>query len=119
MRKSRSNGFHYSLLLWLGFLWLNDVAAELPPNEEGAAGSVCAFADFNHDHLTDILVKKEKTLIVKLQNEEGIFKEGKQYGISFENEITSCAVADFNGDAYPDVLLTGKLYIHVFVLQLF
>lgn len=83
------------------------------------SGEIYAFIDVNYDRFTDLIVKRKNNIVVykSITNEKDLkftekldFVEDRDYTQDFSNygEIENIAVADFNGDSFPDLLVTTR-----------
>lgn len=83
------------------------------------SGEIFAFIDVNYDRFTDLIVKRKNNLVVykAFTNEKDYkfveqsdFVEDRDYTQDFSpyGEVENVAVADFNGDSFPDLLVTTK-----------
>ena len=107
---------HWSwLLLFYGcFLFIIIDAVTIPIVDEEVMkpqdGQICGFGDMNKDRYTDLIVQSQSsnTLTVLIQSENGKFSPSKFPPIKLKHGPGSavCAVADFNGDALPDIMVT-------------
>uniref|UniRef100_A0A914VR73 T-cell immunomodulatory protein n=1 Tax=Plectus sambesii TaxID=2011161 RepID=A0A914VR73_9BILA len=84
---------------------------------EPTVGKICAFADFDRDKYTDLLIVNQDHIFVRLQNEDGEFKDGQDYlfikkpnlpDYFTQENIVSCAVGDFDGNSHADILITSR-----------
>jgi integrin alpha FG-GAP repeat containing protein 1 len=106
---------HWSLLLlFYGCFLLNIDAVTIPIVDEEVMkpqeGQICGFGDMNKDRYTDLIVQSQSsnTLTVLIQSENGKFSQSKfpPIKLRFGSGSAVCAVADFNGDALPDIMVT-------------
>uniref|UniRef100_A0AC34GVI4 T-cell immunomodulatory protein n=1 Tax=Panagrolaimus sp. ES5 TaxID=591445 RepID=A0AC34GVI4_9BILA len=102
------------LFLFYGCFLLYSDAVTLPIVDEEVMkpqeGQICGFGDMNKDRYTDLIVQSQSssTLTVLIQSENGKFSPSKFPPIILRSGSGSavCAVADFNGDALPDIMVT-------------
>lgn len=78
-------------------------------------GTVCAYGDFNFDLYTDIVFIQNESppgisVVIAPKQEKESMGEFKKFAVKFtdktKSKISNCAVADYNGDSFPDVLVT-------------
>lgn len=105
-----------SLWLWLSILYgcfiTSIVTVTLPIVDEDIIkpqdGRICGFGDMNKDRYTDLIVLNNEatTLTVLIQGENGKFtpSEFDTIRIIIPASNAICTVADFNGDALPDIM---------------
>lgn len=79
---------------------------------EAISGEIFAFFDANYDRYTDLLVRQGKNgLAVYLAStDDSSFREHKEFSVVFpwaKETIVNVGVADFNGDSFPDLLVTS------------
>lgn len=74
-------------------------------------GRICGFGDMNKDRYTDLIVQNQDSMVLKIyvQTESGRFNPSDFAPIKFNvgSAPVVCAVADFNGDALPDIMVTS------------
>lgn len=74
-------------------------------------GRICGFGDMNKDRYTDLIVQNQDSMVLKIyiQTESGRFNPSDFAPIKFNVGLgpVVCAVADFNGDALPDIMVTS------------
>uniref|UniRef100_A0A914YZ19 T-cell immunomodulatory protein n=1 Tax=Panagrolaimus superbus TaxID=310955 RepID=A0A914YZ19_9BILA len=99
--------FYGCFLLYIDAVTLPIVDEEVMKPQEG---QICGFGDMNKDRYTDLIVQSQSSsiLTVLIQSENGKFTESKFPPIKLRPGSGSavCAVADFNGDALPDIMVT-------------
>jgi integrin alpha FG-GAP repeat containing protein 1 len=105
------------LFIFYGCFLLYVNAVTLPIVDEEVMkpldGRICGFGDMNKDRYTDLIVQNPFTsnLKILIQSENGKFTPSDFPEIVINNNLGGagyaiCAVADFNGDALPDILVT-------------
>lgn len=84
-------------------------------------GRVCAYADMNKDQYTDIVVIDDnRTISIMLQSpKENLrfneYQELSKIHLNHTIENVYCAVADFDGDSLPDIMITQVIaYVILF-----
>jgi hypothetical protein len=77
--------------------------------DAGTSGSI-VMADFNHDGIADIGIASGDQFTVALGKGDGTFPAQASFPVTFgtkTNPAAGLSVADFNGDGWPDVVLTN------------
>jgi integrin alpha FG-GAP repeat containing protein 1 len=98
--------FYGCSLLYVNAVTLPIVDEEVMKPQDG---QICGFGDMNKDRYTDLIVQTQSTTTLKIliQSENGKFTQSDFPDISLKGAgVAVCAVADFNGDALPDILVT-------------
>ena len=88
------------------------VPAGYPRRDLGLVPRVSAVADFNNDHIPDLVTENyyNLSMSVSLGNGDGTFQAPKP--LSRLEEPTSVAVSDFNADGKLDLVLSdGGIYL--------
>jgi hypothetical protein len=69
-----------------------------------------AVGDFNHDGILDLVVSdpKSNTATVLLGSGDGSFRPSWSFKLPMQGAIYHLAVADFNGDGIPDLVVTNE-----------
>uniref|UniRef100_A0A7E5A044 T-cell immunomodulatory protein n=1 Tax=Panagrellus redivivus TaxID=6233 RepID=A0A7E5A044_PANRE len=101
----------YIFLLISCLTWLCASTVTLPIVDEEVMkpqdGQICGFGDMNKDRYTDLIVRNHFEITIMLQTENGQFNPSQFKPIPMgQAGHTVCAVADFNGDAMPDIMVT-------------
>ncbi len=79
-------------------------AALQPPLTDGAFEGTVKIADFNHDGIPDIGMSSGDQFVVDLGQGKGTFVAGPSFPVAPAFQTDNIAVADLNGDGWPDVL---------------
>jgi FG-GAP-like repeat len=97
-----------SLIILLG-----DGKGNLAPTPNGihlASVASIAVGDFNHDGILDMVVSDphSNTATILLGTGDGSFRPSWSFKLPMQGAVYHLAVADFNGDGIPDLVVTNE-----------
>jgi hypothetical protein len=92
---------------------LGDGKGNLVPTPNGIhLSSVASIAvgDFNHDGILDMVVSDphSNTATILLGSGDGSFRPAWSFKLPMQGNVYHLAVADFNGDGIPDIVVTNE-----------
>ena len=109
---------------FVGYSWQYTVsslrgAATLIPaalQQVNESGVHFRIADFDGDHIPELVRLESGTLTVLKRNGSGVYQINHQTGVSFYNVLR---IADINGDGQPEIILLNNGTIEIFPYDVF